>query len=185
MNISQRAVRLRQFMQLEGINQAHFLKKVKIKNASLLQALKGGDFGWEIAAAINEAYPNCNIDWLMHGTGKMSEASSGSVELHERLKEIRVSLNLQKVEMAKILEVSKATYSKIEGGYQKVSLEHVMAINRHSKLPYAYIIGQENSKEFASKECRERLERLEEENASLKQTLEIFRETTKEKLRED
>ena len=60
--------------------------------------------------------------------------------INERIKEIRISMGLSAIEMAKKLNKPRSTYSQIENGQMKVTLEMVRAIQGISNLPYAYII---------------------------------------------
>lgn len=64
--------RLKQFLSAENINQATFADSLGIGKANISHILSGRNKpGYEFIKALVQKYPLLNINWLMHGTGKM------------------------------------------------------------------------------------------------------------------
>ena len=89
--------------------------------------------------------------------------------INERIKEIRISMGLSVIEMTKKLNKPRSTYSQIENGQMKVTLETVLAIYEMTSLPLEYIMLGE---------CREqvaKLMKLNQEKAELIKKTEAMR----------
>jgi len=127
------------------------LTKVQtVSKNDLKKALEGNQISWAVAFAIQKSYPDCNPNWMVTGEEEML-LEEKTQTINKRIKEIRISMGLSAAEMAKKLNKPRSTYSQIENGQMKVTLEMVRAIQGISNLPYTYIIDG-GSIEFAIKE---------------------------------
>ena len=132
--------RLHQFLKAKKITQKEFLTKIQtVSQNDLKKALEGSLISWAVAFAIQKSYPDCNPTWIVTGEEEML-LEEKTQTINERIKEIRISMGLSAAEMAKKLNKPRSTYSQIENGQMKVTLEIVKAVQTVSGLPYTYII---------------------------------------------
>jgi len=110
-----------------------------VSQNDLKKALEGSLISWAVAFAIQKSYPDCNPTWIVTGEEEML-LEEKTQTINERIKEIRISMGLSAAEMAKKLNKPRSTYSQIENGQMKVTLEIVKAVQTVSGLPYTYII---------------------------------------------
>ncbi|MAN05115.1 MAG: hypothetical protein CMI35_18730 [Owenweeksia sp.] len=161
--------RLHQFLEAKKITQKEFLTKVQtVSKNDLKKALEGNQISWAVAFAIQKSYPDCNPNWMVTGEEEML-LEEKTQTINKRIKEIRISMGLSAAEMAKKLNKPRSTYSQIENGQMKVTLETVLAIYEMTSLPLEYIMLGE---------CREqvaKLMKLNQEKAELIKKTEAMR----------
>ncbi|HCQ17230.1 MAG TPA: hypothetical protein DIU20_13260 [Cryomorphaceae bacterium] len=161
--------RLHQFLEAKKITQKEFLTKVQtVSKNDLKKALEGNQISWAVALAIQKSYPECNPTWIVTGEEEML-LEEKTQTINERIKEIRISMGLSAAEMARKLNKPRSTYSQIENGQMKVTLETVLAIYEMTSLPLEYIMLGE---------CREqvaKLMKLNQEKAELIKKTEAMR----------
>ncbi len=168
--------RLHQFLEAKKITQKEFLTKVQtVSKDDLKKALEGSLISWAVAFAIQKSYPDCNPTWIVTGEEEML-LEEKTQTINERIKEIRISMGLSAAEMARQLNKPRSTYSQIENGQMKVTLEVIQAMHGISNLPYAYII--DGSSKYASEEQLKRVEQLEQEKVEPTRAIKILRGTT-------
>jgi len=145
------------------------LTKVQtVSKNDLKKALEGNQISWAVALAIQKSYPECNPTWIVTGEEEML-LEEKTQTINERIKEIRISMGLSAAEMARKLNKPRSTYSQIENGQMKVTLETVLAIYEMTSLPLEYIMLGE---------CREqvaKLMKLNQEKAELIKKTEAMR----------
>ena len=139
-----------------------------VSKNDLKKALEGNQISWAVALAIQKSYPECNPTWIVTGEEEML-LEEKTQTINERIKEIRISMGLSVIEMTKKLNKPRSTYSQIENGQMKVTLETVLAIYEMTSLPLEYIMLGE---------CREqvaKLMKLNQEKAELIKKTEAMR----------
>ena len=139
-----------------------------VSKNDLKKALEGNQISWAVAFAIQKSYPDCNPNWMVTGEEEML-LEEKTQTINERIKEIRISMGLSAAEMARKLNKPRSTYSQIENGQMKVTLETVLAIYEMTSLPLEYIMLGE---------CREqvaKLMKLNQEKAELIKKTEAMR----------
>ncbi len=139
-----------------------------VSKNDLKKALEGNQISWAVALAIQKSYPECNPTWIVTGEEEML-LEEKTQTINERIKEIRISMGLSAAEMARKLNKPRSTYSQIENGQMKVTLETVLAIYEMTSLPLEYIMLGE---------CREqvaKLMKLNQEKAELIKKTEAMR----------
>lgn len=139
-----------------------------VSKNDLKKALEGNQISWAVALAIQKSYPECNPTWIVTGEEEMF-LEEKTQTINERIKEIRISMGLSAAEMARKLNKPRSTYSQIENGQMKVTLETVLAIYEMTSLPLEYIMLGE---------CREqvaKLMKLNQEKAELIKKTEAMR----------
>ena len=139
-----------------------------VSENDLRKALEGNQISWAVALAIQKSYPDCNPTWIVTGEEEMLLEDVPQT-INDRIKEIRISMGLSAAEMAKKLDKPRSTYSQIENGQMKVTLETVLAIYEMTSLPLEYILLGE---------CREqvaKLMKLNREKAELIKKIEAMR----------
>ena len=74
----------------------------------------------------------------------------------DRLKEIREDRNLKQKDLAKILKVSQAQYSRIETGENEITLDSLIRLAKFYNVSVDYILGMTNEKLLYPKNKKQR-----------------------------
>ena len=64
-------------------------------------------------------------------------------KISQRLRDLRRSKNMKQQEIAKILNISAAAYSKIETGINDISCRHILTIKSHFNISIDWLLSGE------------------------------------------
>ncbi len=74
--------RLKQFLNVENVNQSTFAERMNIARASVSHILSGRNKpGFDFLENISRLYPSLNLEWLITGKGKMYKQSHGDAQI--------------------------------------------------------------------------------------------------------
>lgn len=63
------------------------------------------------------------------------------IEMYERIRNLREDKDLSQIELAKILNVSQATYSRYENGFLDIPSEVLIELSKFYNVSVDYILG--------------------------------------------
>jgi transcriptional regulator with XRE-family HTH domain len=69
-------------------------------------------------------------------------------KIGQRLRDLRRSKNMKQEEVAKLLNISAAAYSKIETGVNEISSRHILTIKRHFNISTDWLLSGETQIDF-------------------------------------
>jgi transcriptional regulator with XRE-family HTH domain len=69
-------------------------------------------------------------------------------KIAQRLRDLRRSKNLKQDEIAKLLNIKPAAYSKIETGVNEISARHILTIKSHFNISTDWLLSGETQNDY-------------------------------------